>query len=102
MAFPSKQFYHNKLQLGNSNEQSLPSRLTFWPAGPHYPLVFLHCVGKEEKTVVTTDESAEMSCKNETEADYAVISCILTEPKLFIPFASVTVDDYLETFDPKL
>lgn len=74
--FPSKQFYHGKLEVGKA-EQSVASRLAFWPAGGTRPIAFVHVEGREDALAVETEEGGEQSKMNEEEINNVVICLLL-------------------------
>ncbi|ESN94510.1 hypothetical protein HELRODRAFT_68663, partial [Helobdella robusta] len=69
--FPSKQFYKNRLEVGNENQND-PSQYLFWPGGPKHPIVFLHNVGEEKGLNVSSEDGGQQSKSNELEINNAV------------------------------
>jgi superfamily I DNA and/or RNA helicase len=79
MAFPSEQFYENRLEIGKQ-AQAIPSRLQFWPSGGDRPIAFLHVNGLEQTLTVATEEGSEQSKSNLQEvrlAGFIVRSLVL-------------------------
>ena len=79
-AFPSKEFYDNKLETGRSKLWTGPL-LPFWPTKPlsgpsdRYPVVphlLVDVRGEEETLTVTTEDGNEKSKSNSLEADKVV------------------------------
>ncbi len=70
-AFPSKQFYDDRLEAGLP-EQSSASPLSIWPSGSGSPIAFVHVVGVEQTLIVATDQGSEKSKSNQEEINIVV------------------------------
>ena len=73
-AFPSWQFYNNKLETIPSSAWMTETPLAMWPQAEQ-PQVFCHVEGEEEYLEVRTEEGNQKSFKNEQEVQQIVSKC---------------------------